>query len=113
MCMTTPATIEDIKRIAPKIKDSSSLCGFLGKTEKEYMVAETIHACKLNHKNHGQCFSFDKVKYETRLAQNLSSLDALIEDGLLVQGKFKGKKTLIPTKLLIGMLDAYFAKEAN
>jgi len=108
---TELATIKDIRRLVPKIKDSFSLCNFLGKTEKEVLVAQTIHACKINHKKRGICFSFDGVEGQSTLCQNISSLEALIEDGLFVRGKFKSKPVLYPTKLLVLMLDAFFAKK--
>jgi hypothetical protein len=49
--------IERILPLAEKVKDNWSLCEFFADmgnraSEKEYMVAETIHACKINYAQH-------------------------------------------------------------
>lgn len=56
------AKIEDIIELARQIKDNWALCElFDGKRrafEAEYLVAETVHACKFNHATHGEAFSW-------------------------------------------------------
>jgi hypothetical protein len=49
MNKTELATIEDIKRLYPKIK-KSELYGFARNREAEQIVSQTIVACKNNHK---------------------------------------------------------------
>ena len=111
-----PSFHTDLIRLAGLIKDNWSLCNFLGKTEKEYMVAETIHASVNNLKKHGQAFSIRGNNvfgvHGNGLIDNASSYRALIHDGLFREGtrNIDGKDVTIiwPTTLLIEKLKQYF-----
>ena len=47
-----------IKALASRIKDNWTLCEFMGRCEREYMVAETIHAAAINLDSKGDAFSY-------------------------------------------------------
>ena len=117
MAKKTKAKIEDIKRLAKKIKDNWSLCQFAQDTgtgcEIEYLIAETVHACVLNHKEHGEPFSFNKIKYSTSLCNNFSAFDWLVENGLFIDTKRKGKRIIVLTQHCIDRLDEFFNKKTK
>jgi len=79
--------------------------------EREVIVCQTIHACQTNFKNHGKCFSFNEVTRDGPHADNMDSLDWLVESELLVRGKHEGKKVLYPTKQLIEDIEKHFKKQ--
>jgi len=103
------ATIKNIERFVPLIKDSFSLCHFLGKTEKEVLVAQTIHACKLNYEQGRGCFSFLGDLHDGPHAENTQSYQQLKDDGLFIEGTYDGKPVIFPSLALILKLDAFFA----
>ena len=103
------ATIEDIKRLIPKIKTHWDLCEFLGKTEKEVLVTQTIHACKINYDEGKGCFSFLGDLRERPHNEYISSYQSLIDNGMFTEGLYKGKKVIFPTKKLILKLEAFLA----
>lgn len=107
------AKIEDIKRLAKKIKDSFSLCNFMGKTEREVLVAQTIHAAVINHKAHGKPFSFNKIRYSSRMCDNFSAYDWLIERKYFMEDKRQGQKVIFPTQALIDKLNVFFSHTEN
>lgn len=47
-----------VLQFAELIKDNFSLCEFLGKTERDILVAQTIHACRTNLDEYGEAFSY-------------------------------------------------------
>ena len=108
--MSELATIEDVMKVEPRITDEMSLCDFLGKTEREIIVCQTIHACPNNQKNNGACFSFNEIR-ESGFSENGTSLDWLVEHKLLAKGEHEGKPVLYPTKKLIEDILKYFVKE--
>lgn len=108
----------DIKELAAKIKDNWTLCNFLGKSEKEYMVAETIHAARLNLQSYGEAFSIKGNIRDGRygLFENRSSYASLVEDGLFREEERNlpehGVVTVIfPTPLLIEKLRQFFKQK--
>lgn len=120
--LCTPEYVAQIFKFAGLIKDNWSLCEFLGKTEKEYMVATTIHACRINLEMHGVPCSIrgDSVFMDggSGLQQNSSSYRALLEDGYLIesecpkqmQADHAGAVVLFPTQKLLNALAAHFDK---
>jgi hypothetical protein len=111
--MLNSQQVKDVQRLARRIKDNWSLCNFLGKAEKEYMVATTIHACVKNHQTTGEMFSKKggNLNHETRLCQNSSSYAAMINDGYLVEADRQGEAVILPTQKLIDKLKRFFAIE--
>jgi hypothetical protein len=113
--LTTKAKIEDITRLKDKIKDNWSLCNFYGKSEAELIVAQTIHACVTNHKDHGQAFSFEGKGLHTShgngLFDNRGAYGSLVKDGMFIVEEWEDRKVIYPTQALINRLDEYFAKK--
>ena len=110
--MTEIAKIDDIKQLAKKIKDSFSLCDFMGKCEREVLVAQTIHAAVINYKNHGEPFSFNEIKGATHLCDNFTAFDWLVEKEYFIEDKRKGRIVIFPTQLLIDKLKIFFTESA-
>ena len=110
--MLSKKMISDIQDLSLKVKDNWSLCEFLGKAEKEMMVATTIHACIINHEKTGEMFSKkgSNLGYETRLCQNSSSYAGLLKDGYLEETDRKGEIIVLPTPKLIQALKEYFGE---
>lgn len=54
--VSTPTFLEKLQEALKLVKDNWSLCEFTG--ESETMMAQTLHASKINLKNHGFAFSF-------------------------------------------------------
>ena len=114
--VTPPAACEDIERVrraAARIKDNWSLCDFLGKAEKEMLVATTIHACVRNFDEHGEVFSFRGNSLDqdsgAGLVENRSSYRALLDDGYLVETVREGRAVIKPTVKLLEKLERFFS----
>lgn len=107
-----------ILSLAEKIKDNWSLCEFMAKNgpracEKETMIAQTICACKINLKEHGKAFSFDKCDrgiYNGGIVDNRTAYNYLFQNGYFKAGKFKSQATIEPTEKLIVELEQFFNK---
>ncbi len=88
------ATVEEVTRLAEKIKDNRTLCKlFDGKpraSEAEYMVAQTIHAAKINATTHGQPFFFKGDNCESCSGGGLA--DNATAYGWLVKEEFSSNK---------------------
>lgn len=104
---------ERILALAELIKDNWTLCDFMGKAEKEYMVATTIHACRINLKEHGEAFSFKggSLNTETRMGQNVTCYGQLKADGYLKEVERQGVTVIIPTDKLLTALEDYLARK--
>lgn len=105
--------IERIKRLAGLIKDNCSLCNFLGKYEKEDLVAGTIHACVTNYEKRGEAFSFKGNISDNQLFQSGTYYNALVRDGYFTEGTYEGKATIIPTDKLLTDLEKFFNLEVE
>ncbi len=105
------ATEEDVRRLAEKIDNSFSLCSFMGKAEKEYMVAYNITSCvnNLDNPEYGKLVSFKGNVSSTH--DNWTSYQYLIEEGFFVEDTFQDKIVVLPTQKLINKLDRYFNRE--
>ena len=110
-----PASIVDIKRHADQIKDNWSLCNFWGNCEAEVMIAQTIHACVLNHAEHGEAFSFKGGNVNSihngGLVNNHRAYHQLIDQGMFIEDEFKSRTVIRPTHSLIQRLDEYFSRK--
>lgn len=107
----------DVLELAELIKDNWSLCEFLGKSEKEFMVAETIHASRINLRAHGEPFSIRSNGVFSvsggGLFDNAGSYRQLLNDGLFREEERdlteRGRVVVIfPTRLLIEKLKQFF-----
>ncbi len=115
--------IERIKSLTDKIKDNWSLCEFFSETdnasEKEYLTAETIHACALNYAEHGECFSIrGNIKDSGGgLFKNATAYQWMIENGYFAehQRTVDGEKktVIIPTDKLLTKLERFFAAKGE
>lgn len=105
--------IERIQHLCEKVKSNWDLCqlfeGVQHASEKEYMAAETIHACRINHAAHGECFSFKgNIKDGGgMLVQNVQSYRWLVENGYFEEGQHGGKTIIIPTDKLLMKLERH------
>lgn len=101
----------DIRQLAVLIKDNWTLCEFLGNSEMEYMVAETIHAARLNLAEHGEPFSFrgDNVfsNYGNGLVNNANAYQRLLDDGLFREERRHGRPVIFPTSKLTDKLKRF------
>jgi hypothetical protein len=102
--------VEDIQTLAEHITDNWSLCNFLNKSEKEYIVATTIHACLKNYEKTGEIFALKgrNLNLESRLVQNHSSYNSLLDDGFLEEFERNGEQVIRPTEKLIDKLKQFF-----
>ena len=121
--------LDDLKAIVKRIKDNFSLCEFAGKTETEYMVAETVHAACLNFKDHGQPFSFkgEEVRSVGGGMDNDTGYQICLDRGWFYEepldpalGILVPKKTwmedgkvivIFPTRKLLDDLNVFFANK--
>ena len=112
----TKAKFEDIERLAKQAPDNWALCelfaGTRRATEAEVMVAQTLQACVLNHKEHGKAFSWreDGVFGCGGLIDNATAYGMLLEREYFVEEERDGKTIIIITQLLVNYLDKYFAR---
>lgn len=112
------ANIKDIVELARQIKDNWALCQlFEGERrafEAEYLVAETVHACKFNHATHGEAFSWLGENAQSRqgggLMDNSTAYDMLLREKYLVEEIRDGKPILFMTQKLIDLLKEYLRK---
>lgn len=112
------ATIDDIQRLASRIKDNWTLCKLFDGTkraaEAEMMVAQTVHACVANHAKQGEAFSFrgDGVFSSggNGLVDNGTAYGMLVGRGYFTEGDRGGKVVIFVTQKLVDYLDGFFAK---
>ena len=115
------ARIEDIKRLRKKIKDNWALCqlfeGHHKAFEAEYMVAETVHACVMNHKEHDEAFSFRGGGIRSTgsggLVDNRTAYDRLIDQKYFIEGEHDGKVVIFMTQKLVDYLDEFFERKTK
>lgn len=106
--------IERLRVLKGKIRDPFSLCGFLDKCEREYLVAETIHAAVTNFDKRGAAFSFLGAGATINHGggpQNGTALYFLTSNGYFDEGEFDGEPIVIPTEKLVLALEEFFARE--
>jgi hypothetical protein len=109
----------DVLALAGKIKDNWSLCNFLGMSEKEYMVAETIHAARINLRDHGEPFSIRGDGVFSRsaggLINNGGAYRALLADGYFIEEErtldAKRHTVIFPTRKLLDALKTFFDRK--
>lgn len=117
---------DNVQFFAPFIEDHRSLCELLGKTERELLIAQTIHACLINLKERDEAFSFKVALRDGPHFENLASYKWLIDNGLIreelrhatmvnaprdVPRNEEGDVTvIIPTEELFRMLSRHFGK---
>jgi len=104
------ASIEDLRRLKAKMEDNFALCSFMGKTEKEYMVACTIHAAVNNFDDPER-----KEAYSVRgnvfcNTDNTQSYNFLRERGYFHEEARDDKIVIFVTQKLVDALDAFFDK---
>lgn len=106
-----------IIRIRPLVADGWSLCGFMGKHEREVMAAQTIQAAEANLKTHGEPFSFrDPNCLATKgngLADNTSAYRWLVAEGYFAEDTRQGRPVIFPTMKLLDALERYFKGEED
>ncbi len=103
------ASTEDVQELAAAVPDNWALCQlFEGRRracEAEYMVAETIHASRINAEAHGRPFSFkgDGVHSVSGagLADNGTAYAWLVDDGYFVEDEHEGRPIICMTSKLV------------
>jgi hypothetical protein len=111
------ASIEDVNRLAGQIEDNWTLCQLFEDhrraCEAETMVAQTIHAAKINAKEHGKPFSFkgDGVHGSSGgyLIDNGTAYAWLVDEGFFVESGHSvlKREVIFPTRKLIDRLDRF------
>ncbi len=111
------AKIEDILDLADKVSDNWSLCHLFEGTprafEAEMMVAQTLHACKLNHKSYGVAFSWrGNVEHSGGggLVDNGIAYGMLLEREYFVEEEREGRTIILMTQRLVDLLKGHLAK---
>ncbi len=114
--MSELAKIEDIQQLAAVIKDDWTLAGMFPHHEQNDLVAQTIHACRINFENHGEPFSF--VAEDScwgiqggGIANYGGSLHSLISDEYFIEDKWEGKPILRVTQKLVDRLKRFLKIE--
>lgn len=115
------ATIEDIRKLAKKIPDPRTLMQLFEGTprasEAEWMVCQTLHACILNHKEHGEAFSIreDSVFGQSGagLVDNGTAYRKLLERKFFVEEKRGDKTVIIMTQKLVDVLKGHLARKSS
>lgn len=115
-------TADEVNKFAEQIKDNWTLCEFMANngpraSEKEMMIAQTIHAARINLQKHGEPFSFrgDGVfsVHGGGLADNATAYGYLVSEGYFKEGKHKNRVVIFPTKKLGAALTAFFNRAAR
>lgn len=110
--------VADLQRFKGKIANQWSLCGLFEATgrasEKEHMVAQTIHAACVNFAEQGEPFSFrGNGVFSVQgggLADNATAYRYLVSKGYFREGERSGRAVIFPTRKLLDLLAEYFAK---
>ncbi len=111
------ANIEDIKRLALRIKDPWALCELFADIpcacEAEHMVCQTIHACVINQKAHGTAFSFQGTGLKSPRQQdgtnNGFAYQTLLDNEYLTEGEHDGKPVIFMTDKLVRKLEGFLS----
>ena len=115
------ATNEDVIDLAARIADNWTLCQLFEGThrasEAEYMVATTVHACKINLDKEGEAFSWVHPSVHVRsgngLADNPTAFAMLIREAYVVEDERDGKPILRMTQKLVDVLRGHLAKKGS
>ncbi len=110
------ATVKDVNRLAEVIEDDWSLCklfdGRKRAKEAEVMVAQTIHAARMNASTDGEPFSYKGKGLNNcsggGIVDNATAYAMLINEEFLVENERKNKTVIFPTQKLIELLDEFF-----
>lgn len=110
------AKIGDIQRLAKRVGSLSSLfSGTRRAAEAEVMVAQTFRASVVNHREHGEAFSFrGKEVFSVGhggLVDNATAYGMLTGRGYFVEEGRDGRVAIFVTQKLVEYLDAYFARK--
>lgn len=117
--ITSKAKVEDIIDLASKIPDNWALCQLFEGTpracEAETMVAQTLHACVLNHKKHGTAFSWRGDGVQTPRQKcgtdNATAYGMLLNRKYFVEEGRDNKVIIIMTQKLVDLLRGHLAKK--
>lgn len=113
------ATIEDIRKLAKKIPQPNSLMqlfdGERRACEAEWMVWQTLHACILNHKEHGEAFSIRDIRSGggTGLVDNFTAYGMLVDRKYFIEEKRGDKTVIIMTQKLVDVLRGHLARKSS
>jgi hypothetical protein len=106
---------ERVLALADRLKTGWELCDFLGVTEREVMVFQTIRACRLNVQEGRGLFSYrgDGCIKDKQFggSDNASAYSYLVDKEFFVEGKHDGKVTIVPTMKLITKLEVHLDKK--
>lgn len=114
----TMAKFKDIQALAKRIPSDWSLCELFDGTsrakEAEVMVAQTLHACVLNHKAHGVAFSWRGERVFSRggggIVDNGTAYGMLLKREYFVEEERDGKTIIFVTQKLVDLLEGHLAK---
>jgi hypothetical protein len=110
----------DVLDLAARIKDNWTLCQlFEGKrraSEAEYMVATTVHACKINLEKHGEAFSWVDPSVHSSggggIVDNGTAYAMLVNEGYYLEDERDGKPILRMSQKLVDVLRGHLARKS-
>lgn len=116
----TLATEKDILRLVNAIENDWTLAMFMSKhkraKEAEVMIAQTLHACKLNLSKGRGLFSFKGDGLQQRsgwgLIDNPTAYATLLRIGYFIEDVYEGRSIIRPTQTLVDALDSFLKVSA-
>lgn len=109
------AFIDRLKTVRLHIKDNWSLCDFMGKCEREDLVAQTVCAAVLNVERLGEAFSWKGNNLDrddpSGLCDSGTAYRWLVDCGYFEEATRDGKPVIFPTGRLVARLEGFFAKK--
>jgi hypothetical protein len=104
-----------LRAVKDKLEGPDSLCGFIRKAEREFMVWETISAAVVNLRKHGEPFSFRDnnvfAVHNGGLIDNNSAYRYLVKNGYFAEQEQSGRTVIFPTEKLLARLEAFLKIE--
>lgn len=109
--VATDTYVDRIRAIARRIKDPFTLCMFMGKTEREVMVAQTIHASVVNMDKRGEPYSVRGsnvyANHGNGLVENRQSYAWLLEQDYFIEETRGADVVIFATEKLLGELEKF------
>lgn len=106
--------VEDLRWVNDRLADSFSLCDFLGVTEREVMVFQTIRAAVRNLDTAGEPFSVRGTNVFASsgngLINNGPAYVYLVDNGYCEEEERDGKTVIFPTRKLLDGLIAFLGR---
>lgn len=109
--------VADLRAVRARLKDSFSLCEFMGVTEREVMVFQTIRAAVTNLDSLGEPYSVRGSGVFTvagnGLFDNRSAYTYLVDKGYFDEEDRDGLTLIFPTRKLLNELMDFFGRHSR